>query len=158
VPAAKREIEEEAQNPNMRRALVFGVVTALLCSALWYYIVVATDTDARLMGPLLGFMVAREVTDGAGWKRGRRLQLLSTAITIGALALNMGLIMRYFALQVMAGDGAAHLAWWVPLGQVWAQLEQRVLGDSAYLMLLMFVVIEAYLIPKPRWLEQHNSS
>lgn len=93
-PTAEEQIARQTSEPDMLRALAFGLVAALVGAGIWYGIVVTTQYEVGFVAILIGWLVGRAVVLGSGGKRGLRLQGLSVAIALAAMA-----GAYYFSLQ-----------------------------------------------------------
>ena len=92
---------EETFNPNMGRAILYGIAAAALSSACWYTIEVVTGLELSIISIAAGIMIGLGIHLGSGRKRGMRLQILS--VTLAAVST---LFVEWFAAQHFASVSA----------------------------------------------------
>jgi hypothetical protein len=112
----ERELEAETENPNILVAVLAGLAAAVIGTLVWYGVVVITEYQVGFIAVGVGWLVAMGVVLGSGRKRGRALQAISVAITLAALVVSEYLIVRHFAVELLAEEGITGLPLLLPLG------------------------------------------
>ncbi len=97
--AINQEIAAETENPNIIGGLTFGAAAGLIGGILWYWITVLTNYQIGYMAIGLGWLIAMGTIIGAGHKRGKRIQVLSAAITLVTLLTAEFIIFLHYAGQ-----------------------------------------------------------
>jgi hypothetical protein len=83
-------------------ALVVGVITALVCGAVWAGIAVAAHSEWGIIAVGIGFVVGTVVVKAAGNRRGRPLQIVAITCSILGILLGKGLS---FVFALMSAEG-----------------------------------------------------
>lgn len=147
-------IRDERENPNLAGALVLGLGAAVVSALLWYVIVVLTNYQLGLVAIAVGWLVAQGVMRGAGGKRGPRLQAMSVAGTLVALALSEYLIVRHFAAQALALQGYGNIPLLLPIETILLLVTEGIQSDPATLLFWGIALWEAFTLPRQRQLHQ----
>lgn len=147
-------IQDEREDPNLAGALVFGLGAAVVSALLWYVIVVLTNYQLGIVAIAVGWLVAQGVMRGAGGKRGPRLQAVSVAGTLFALALSEYLIVRHFAAQALALKGYGNIPLLLPIETVLLLVTEGIKSDPATLLFWGIALWEAFTLPRQRQLHQ----
>ena len=100
-------LDEETRGINYPAAVGYGILYGLGAAILWYLFAVITDYKLGIIAMLVGWLVAKGVSTGAGNKRGIELQLISLLIVLGSLFLAEYLIFNHFFQEILAEEGFA---------------------------------------------------
>ncbi len=143
---------KQTENPNVVRALIFGLVAGAVGAALWFAIVVITQWQLGLVAVGIGALVGTGVMLGAGRKYGRRLQLLSLAITLAAMVVAEYFIVREFVVQILTeehgADYAENVPLFLPLSLAWDFVVEGVQADVTQLFFWALALWTAFRIPR----------
>lgn len=130
---------------DVRRAWIFGSVTASLAAALWYFIVVATGLEVGLIAAGVGWVTAAGVQYGAGPWRGRTLQWLSVLLTLLSLVVAQFLITRLILQRYVEREFGETIA--LPPDLVANAMAESIRGDPTILAFWAIALISAYQLP-----------
>ena len=111
----ERELQAETENPNVMVAVLAGLAAAVVGTLVWYGVVIITDYQLGFIAVGVGWLIGMGVAFGAGRKRGPALQGISVAITLAALVVSQYLIVRQFAVELLAEEGITGLPLLLPL-------------------------------------------
>ena len=114
-PSAEESERKRLETPNLTRALLFGLVAAVIGGAIWFGIVWVTNRELAIVAILVGFLVGQAIVIGSGRRYGRRLQALSVVLTLGAMVLAEYLIVRQSAVAYILDTYGQDAANAVPL-------------------------------------------
>lgn len=145
-----RGVKAETEDPNLLGALAFGLGAAVLSALLWYGIVVLTNYQLGIVAIAVGWLVAQAVMRGAGGKRGPRLQALSVACTLVAMALSEYLIVHHFTAQSMAQRGYGSIPLLLPVETMVLFVVEGLKGDPLTLLFWGIAVWQAFTLPAAR--------
>ena len=112
----ERELQAETANPNVIVAVLAGLAAAVVGTLVWYGLVAITGYQVGFIAVGVGWLIAMGVVFGAGRKRGSILQAISVVITLAALVVSQYLIVRHFAVELLAEEGITGLPLLMPLG------------------------------------------
>jgi hypothetical protein len=153
-PSAEELERKRIETPNLTRALVFGLIAGAIGGGLWFGIVWATNRELGLVAIAIGFLVGQAVVIGSGRKLGRRLQVLSLVLTLGAMVLAEYLIVRQAAIGYILEDygreAADSVPLLLPLHVSWDFIVSGVQDDPAQLLFWGIALWTAFRIPAPR--------
>lgn len=156
--AIERALKAEAEDPNQVGALILGLGAAVGASLLWYAFVVMTKYQVGFIAIAVGWLVAQAVILGAGHKRGPRLQILSVALTLVAMALSEYLIVRHFAVEALAQQGYTNIPLLLPINVMVSLVVEGIKNDPLSLLFWGIAVWEAYALPAPRRLQRAHGT
>jgi len=145
-----RAVKTETEDPNLVGALAFGLGAAALSAILWYGIVVLTNYQLGIVAIAVGWLVAQAVMRGAGSKRGPRLQALSVACTLVAMALSEYVIVHHFTAQSMAQRGYGSIPLLLPVETMVLFVVEGLKGDPLTLLFWGIAVWQAFTLPAAR--------
>jgi hypothetical protein len=111
----ERELQAETENSNVLVAVLAGLAAAVVGTLVWYGVVIITKYQAGFIAVGVGWLIAMGVVFGSGRKRGPVLQAISVAITLAALVVSEYLIVRHFAVELLAEEGITGLPLFLPL-------------------------------------------
>ena len=111
----ERELQAETENPNVIFAVLAGLAAAVVGTLVWYGVVAITEYQLGFIAVGVGWLIGMGVAFGAGRKRGPVLQGISVAITLAALVVSQYLIVRHFAVELLAEDGITGFPLLLPL-------------------------------------------
>jgi hypothetical protein len=140
------------QTPNWIGALLLGVGAAVVCSLIWYAIVVASKYEVGLVAVLLGAGVGTAVKVGSGNKAHRGLQIASLVITLLAMLLSEYFIVRELILQaaVEAGYTVSDVPLLMPLGDMVEFIRVGIEANPVSILFWLIAAWAAFRIPGPQ--------
>lgn len=103
-------LDEETKGVNYPAAIGYGVLFGLGASVLWYLSVVISGYMLGIVAVAVGWLVAKGVSIGAGYKRGRKIQIISLSIVAVSLFFAEYLILNHFFQQALAEEGIEGLS------------------------------------------------
>lgn len=157
VSDIERAFQAETEEPNLLGALLIGLGAALISSVIWYAVVVITNYELGIIAVAVGWLVAQAVMLGAGHKRGPRLQGLSVAITVIAMAFSEYLIVRHFAVQALAEEGYTNIPILLSLDIMLALIVEGIKADPLTLLFWGIAIWEAFALPAKRRLRRASA-
>jgi hypothetical protein len=149
-------LRAETEDPNLVGALVLGMGAAGVSTVLWYAMVVITNYQLGVVAIAVGWLVAQAVMRGAGGKRGPRLQALSVAGTVVAMALSEYLIVHHFTARALVQQGYADLPLVLPWQTMVLLVIEGLKSDPLTLLFWGIAVWEAFALPAARRLSVRN--
>ena len=147
-----KAVQDEREDPNLTGAILLGLGAAVISSILWYAAVILTNYQLGVVAIAVGWIVAQAIMQGAGGKRGPRLQMLSVATTVLALVMSEYLVVPHFMVQ----EGYA-LPLFLPPEAMFALVVGGVKAEPATLVFWGIALWEAYTLPAARRLNQDIS-
>jgi hypothetical protein len=111
----ERALQAETESPNVVGAVLAGLAAAVVACLIWYGVVVISNYQIGFLAVGVGWLIGLGVGFGAGRKRGPVLQAISVGITLVAMVLSEYLIIRHFAVEMLAEEGFAGLPLFLPL-------------------------------------------
>jgi hypothetical protein len=157
VDSIDRVMKTETEDSNLAGALVFALAAAAVSAVAWYAIAVSAHIQVGIIAIAAGWLVAQAAMMGAGRKRGPRLQAISVAVTILAMAFSEYLIVRYYAIQFLADEGVTNIPLLLPLDTMISLIIGGIESDPLTLVFWAVAVWEAYTLPAKRQLRQVNT-
>lgn len=106
VKVPEIRVQTEPEEPRIGVAIIFGGLSAVVCSVLWYGAVVLTGYQLGILAVAIGFLVAHAVVYGAKGQRGVPYQVISVVFILLSMGLSDYLIIRHFFVKELAGAGA----------------------------------------------------
>jgi hypothetical protein len=103
--AIESQYNEEAKEPHLLRAFLYGLAVVWAAAIFYAVIIVITVRHLTFLAIGVGWAVARGVMLGAGHKRGLAVQVLSALLTIFGIAL----------IEVLAAFGVTY----TNFGDIW---------------------------------------
>lgn len=146
----ERAFQAETQEPNLVMASLFGMGAGLAAALIWYGIVVTTKYELGIIAILVGWLVGKAVTIGAGKKRGTQLQLLSVGITLLAMTLSEYLVVRYFVVEMLSEEGYTNIPLFLPLGLVLELIGEGLKNNPITLLFWAIALWQAWSVPAAR--------
>lgn len=143
-----KAVQDERENPNLAGALLLGLGAAVIASVLWYAAVILTNYQLGIIAIAIGWLVAQAVMRGAGGKRGPRLQVLSVATTVLAMAMSEYLIVHHFTAQALLREGYGQLPLVLPVQAMLTLVLEGIKADPVTLLFWGIALWEAYTLPK----------
>jgi len=143
---------EQTEGANMVGALLCGLVAGAVGAAVWFAIVVVTNFQIGLLAVIIGALVGTGVLIGSGRKRNMRLQLLSVALTLAAMAAAEYFIVRHFVVEYLVEEGrasAADVPLFFPLELAWDFVLAAIEDDPLTLVFWGIAVWTAFRVPAP---------
>lgn len=143
---------EQTEGANMVGALLYGLVAGAVGAAVWFAIVVVTNFQIGLLAVIIGALVGTGVLIGSGRKRNMRLQLLSVALTLAAMAAAEYFIVRHFVVEYLVEEGrasAADVPLFFPLELAWDFVLAAIEDDPLTLVFWGIAVWTAFRVPAP---------
>lgn len=143
---AEQELEQQGQDINMPRAVLFGAVAALVGGAIWYGLVIATDYKLGIIAIGVGWLVGKGVVLGAANKRSVSLQVAGGLLALAALFVGEYLIINYMLRQAIE-----EFAGWLTLAQ-FIQIYPQLLAEGNSFLDIVFFLIAIYegaVLPRP---------
>lgn len=152
----EKQIQLETEDLNYFGALLVGGAAGILGGLIWYAIVIATETQYAYLAVAIGFLVGLGVVFGAGKKRGLPLQIMSAAITLGAMALGEYFIVRHYIVEAMRAEGHRSFPLLYPLEDVIEILEAGIRSDPITLVFWLAALVVAFAYPARRKLTRQD--
>lgn len=149
-----KAVQDERENPKLAGALLLGLGAAVISSVLWYAAVILTNYQLGIVAIAIGWLVAQAVMRGAGGKRGPRLQVLSVATTVFAMAMSEYLIVHHFTAQALVQEGYGQLPLLLPMQVMLTLVFEGIKADPATLLFWGIALWEAYTLPKAHRMPQ----
>jgi hypothetical protein len=102
-------VQTEPEDKNLVRAIIFGLVAAVVSSVVWYGAVVITGYQLGILAIGVGWLIASAVVMGSGGKRGPAYQFISVILIVIAMGLSEYLVVRHFLNQELVKRGIEEL-------------------------------------------------
>ena len=103
----EQEIGEQTTDPNLFGAVFLGAMAAMVGSAAWYGLAVATDRIFAYVALGIGWLVGKAVVLGSGNKRGGVLQFVAGGLAalgvLGGTYLTTNHILRSLGMEDFSG-------------------------------------------------------
>jgi len=109
IAAPDSTVQTEPEDKNLVRAIIFGLVAAVVSSVVWYGAVVITGYQLGILAIGVGWLIASAVVMGAGGKRGPAYQFISVILIVIAMGLSEYLVVRHFLNQELVKRGIEEL-------------------------------------------------
>lgn len=144
--AAKIEgvLQAETENPRLLGALLAGLAAAIVACLIWYGVVAISNYQIGFLAIGVGWLIGLGVGFGAGRKRGPRLQAISVGITLVAMVFSEYLIVRHFAVEMLAEEGIVGLPIFLPLNLMVDLVVESVKSDPLTLLFWAIAVWFAF--------------
>jgi hypothetical protein len=155
--ALNRIFQQETEDPNYLGAVALGMLAALLASVVWYGFVVLSERQWSLIAIFVGWLVSKAIMIGSGRRRGATLQVISVAITLGAMAFSEYLIVRHFAVQFLAEEGVTGIPMLLPPDLVVSLVYDGLASDPITLVFWLVALWAAFSVPARRQLKRSLS-
>jgi hypothetical protein len=146
----ERQNQLETEDINYFGALLIGGAAGFIGGLIWYAIVVWTQYQIAYLAIGIGFLVGLGVIFGAGQKRGIPLQIMSAAITLGAMAMSEYLIVRHYIVEAMYAEGHRHFPLLYPLDRAFEFLKAGISSDPITLVFWIAALVVAFGMPAKR--------
>lgn len=153
--AMDRVLEAETQSPNLLGGFLGGLGAGVVGCLVWYGVVILTNYQLAVLAIGVGWLVAHGVMFGAGRKRGPRLQGISVAIAILAMAFSEYLIVRHFIVEALREEGytgGARLL--IPVGDMLDVIAEGIRADPLVLLFWGIALFAAFTLPMRRRLRK----
>ena len=153
IQTADEQRRDMTEGANMLGALLYGLVAGAIGAAIWFAIVVVTNYQVGLLAVIIGALVGTGVMIGSGRKRNLRLQLLSVALTLAAMAGAEYFIVRHFIVEYLVQQGttsAADVPIFFPLDLAWEFVVAAIQDDPLTLLFWGIAVWTAFRVPAPK--------
>jgi len=137
---------EPAGLGNVLGGFLGGLIAAVLATAIWYGVVVATQFQVGLVAIAVGWLVGQGVAFGAGRRGSIVLIPISVALTFVALAVSEYLIVAHFVGQELALEGV-EIELLQPPGFMVEVVAASLQSDPLTLVFWGIALIQAFLIP-----------
>lgn len=134
----QEEIEKQSEDINMTRAVLYGALAALICSGIWYGLVVVSNYKLGIVAIAVGWLVGKGVVLGSGNKRSGSLQLAGGLLALAGLVGGEYLIINHFARKYIEG-----FTGWLTLEQFLA-IYPQILARGNWILDVVFYLIAIY--------------
>lgn len=148
-PTTEDLLAKQTSEPNVLRALVYGLAAGVVAAGVWYAIVVFTQHEVGLVAVAVGWLVGQGVVLGSGGKRGLKLQLLSVLIALAAMAGAEYFILREALIAYLAEQGgrAVTLPLFLPLDLAFDLVTSAIQDDPLELFFWAIALYGAFRVP-----------
>lgn len=145
--APDTSVQTEPEDKNLVRAVIVGLLAAVVSSVVWYGAVVITGYQLGILAIGVGWLIAGAVVMGSGGKRGPAFQLISVILIVIAMGLSQYLIVRHFLNLELVKNGYEQLPLLVPLGSILEIIWLSIKEDPLILLFWGIAVYEGIKIP-----------
>lgn len=97
IKKANEAFTKETQNSNFLGAVMLGFWAAAIGGIAWFAVAALTGWTIGFLAIGVGWLVGNAVVRGAGFKRGRNLQILSLVLTLIAIVIAELFVFGYFS-------------------------------------------------------------
>jgi len=151
-PTTDELLAKQTSEPNMIRALLYGLGAGVIAGGLWFAIVMVTQHELGLVAIGVGWLVGQAVVLGSGGKPGLRLQLLSVLIALATMAGAEYFILRdavvaYLGEQVGVSQ-ASTLPVFLPLDLAFDLMTAAIQDDPLELLFWGIALYAAFRVPR----------
>lgn len=118
---ASSQVIAENADPKTTRAVIFGIVAAVLAAVAWAALTVISGWEIGYAAIGVAYLVAWAIYLGSGRKKTAKLQMVSVFMAFVSMMLGKMLSVLYFANEYLAesGDGGVDYSqlsnWWIAL-------------------------------------------
>ena len=136
-----QELDQMTKNLNIPKAILFSLVTAVVCGILYGLSIALTKTDFAIIAIGVGYLVALAACKGAGDKRGMKLQIMSVLFTLGAIFIANDVFLYFASPDFHSLSGIISLLIAGPIVAITA-------AGPIGLAIWAFALYAAYTVPK----------
>ena len=142
--------EKPSVDLSYGKAILFGFVSALICSIIWYGCVVYTSLQFGFVAVGVGYIISLAVVEGSQTLNGHKLKWISAGCTLFSMAISQYLIGHYHYSLYLIGQGYPPPSIILSLGEIWYILSSDILNNPASIFFWLIAISEAYILPI-RW-------
>jgi hypothetical protein len=133
---------------SLSGGLLVGILAACVGGAVWFGSVVLTESMYAALAILVGFIIGLGVWFGSGRRKSLLMAGIAVGLTLITLALSEYFIVRHFAVQLLAEQGAkGDVPLFRPLAEMVDVVMESISEDPINLMFWAGACVGAFFIP-----------